>query len=441
MNKLFFDKSIGELEDDMQKGLLSPTDVVSASIENVTELDSTYHAFVVSKNIEDIASTQTTGTLAGIPVGVKDIYNTADFPTQMGSPLWKDFTPGNDARAVYNLKKEGAVVIGKTVTAEFAVHALNETINPYDATRTPGTSSSGSAVAVSTGMVPLALGTQTAGSIIRPASFGGVYAMKPSFGLIPRTGMLKTTDTLDSLGFFTIHADDLGKGFDALHVRGKDYPLSNEALTDSERQSKPTGRPWKAGFVRTHTWDGAEEYVQEAVASFISKLGDTSGFDVVEVELPEGMKDTHAIHGTIYDKALSYYFQNEYKRAEDISPVMKAMIEKGERITPETYQKALDAQVSLINAMDGFLQDFDVVISIATSEVAPLRDVSEKPDPSLMWTLTHLPSITIPLFKNKAGLPFGLQVVSRKYNDYKLLSFLRDLTVRDLAPKKAGYFI
>lgn len=440
MNKLFLEKSIGALIADIKAGALSHQDLIEAATENISDLNSRYHAFVVSTDGET-SQPLAEGLLKGIPIGVKDIYNTADFPTQMGSALWKDFTPGNDARAVYNVKKEGAVVIGKTVTAEFAVHALNETINPYDEKRTPGTSSSGSAVAVSLGMVPLALGTQTAGSIIRPASFCGVYAMKPSFGLIPRTGMLKTTDTLDTLGFFTTHAEDLIRAFDSLRVKGKDYPLSNEALSDKGRQSKAEGKSWRVAFVHTHTWNNAEAYVREAVTSFIEKLGGTSGFEVVNVELPVAMSRTHTVHQTIYDKALSYYFQNEYKKAEDISPVMRCIIEKGSDISPETYQKALNDQVELIDTMDEFLSDYDVIISMSSSEVAPLRDVPEKPDPSLMWTLTHLPSVNVPLFRNADGLPFGLQIAARKYDDYKLLTFLDDLIAEKLAPKSAGYSI
>src|SRR3990167_8157472 len=203
----------------------------------------------IEKEVEEFGINEAR-LLECIPVGVKDIYNTADFPTQMGSPLWKDFTPGNDARAVYHLKRQGANIVGKTVTAEFAVHALDKTLNPYDATRTPGTSSSGSAVAVSMGMVPAATGTQTAGSIVRPASFCGVYGCKPSFGTIPRTGMLKTTDSLDQIGFFTVHAEDLRRLFDSMRVKGENYPISNAALADESRQ-KSKGDKWRVGFART----------------------------------------------------------------------------------------------------------------------------------------------------------------------------------------------
>lgn len=208
MNTLFKDNSIGELIAKFARKELHPSDAYAAALENIRELDPKYFAWVAYgddaaveriKLEEETFGVDPDRLLEGIPVGVKDIYNTAEFPTQMGSPLWKDFTPGNDARAVYHLKRQGANVVGKTVTAEFAVHALNETLNPFDAERTPGTSSSGSAVAVSLGMVPVATGTQTAGSIVRPASFCNVYGCKPSFGTIPRTGMLKTTDSLDQV--------------------------------------------------------------------------------------------------------------------------------------------------------------------------------------------------------------------------------------------------
>jgi Asp-tRNA(Asn)/Glu-tRNA(Gln) amidotransferase A subunit family amidase len=441
VNKLFLENSIGAIQQKLASGELLPADCMRAVQENIQELDSTYHAFVVSAVEDTPVEEVRSGPLAHIPVGVKDIYNTADFPTQMGSRLWKDFTPGNDARAVFNLKRAGAVVAGKTVTAEFAVHALNDTLNPYDTARTPGTSSSGSAVAVSLGMVPAATGTQTAGSIVRPASFTGVYGMKPSFGLIPRTGMLKTTDSLDTLGFFAVWQEDLRRMLDAMRVSGKGYPMSNSALTDASRQQKPRGRPWRVGFARTHTWDLAEPYAKEALESFMAALATHKDIVVSDAALPAVMDEAHATHATIYDKALSYYFQNEYKRAEDISPVMQAMIEKGKRIRPTEYQAALTRQSEMIYAMDEHFKDFDVLISLSTAGAAPLRDVMETPDPSLMWTLTHLPTVAVPAFRSPEHLPFGFQVVARKYNDPLLLSFLDALRTAGTIPERASYFI
>lgn len=440
MSNLFREHSIGELVKKIQGGEITSDELVAASLKEIAEQDKNFHAFVVSGNpTHDTVSIEREGAMMpGIPLGVKDIYNTKDFPTQMGSLLWKGFTPGNDARTVWNVKREGMRVVGKTVTAEFAVHELNDTVNPYDATRTPGTSSSGSAVAVAVGMVPAALGTQTAGSIVRPASFCGVYAMKPSFGLIPRTGMLKTTDTLDTLGFFTIFGEDLRLLFEGMRVRGKNYPISDTALTDASRQEKQ-GSDWNVVFAKTHTWDGADPFVKESVLAFIEKLKVVGGFSVDEPALPSVMAESHEVHATIYDKALSYYFQNEYQRAEDVSPVMREMIEKGKTISLEEYTKALAKQVTMIDEMDAFMSDYDVLISLGTSDIAPPRGVPEKPDPSLMWTLTHLPVVHIPLFKSADGLPFGIQIVARKYNDYKLLAFLEELIGKELAPRQSMY--
>ncbi len=435
------------LIDAFSRKKLSPEDAARAAIENIAQLDQDYFAWVVAADEKWPARVQAeaerfgidpTHLLEHVPVGVKDIYNTRDFPTQMGSPLWKDFTPGNDARPVYHLKSAGAVVAGKTVTAEFAVHALEKTLNPFDISKTPGTSSSGSAVAVSLGMVPLSTGSQTAGSIVRPASFCGVYGMKPSFGLIPRTGTLKTTDSLDTLGFFSLHQEDLRRGFDALRVHGENYPISNAALGDPSRQQKPAGKPWRVALVKTHTWEHAPSYAKDALLAFAKKLGE-SGMQVTEAKLPEGMEHSHAVHETIYNKSLSYYFAKEYTKAVFVSPVMNQLIASGQHISPEAYAAALKSQIGLIYAMDDFFADFDIVLSLSTAGEAPAREVTELPDPALMWTLTHLPVVSVPAFTSPNALPFGLQVAARKYNDYLLLSFIDTLRASALIPSVAGY--
>ncbi|OGG69226.1 hypothetical protein A3F27_01640, partial [Candidatus Kaiserbacteria bacterium RIFCSPHIGHO2_12_FULL_53_13] len=363
MNRLFFDTSIGALTKKIQAKKLSAAEVLQASIENIIELDPTYFAWVAHRGggwkapyppAPMDGATLPSKFLEGIPVGVKDIYNTHDFPTEMGSPLWKGFKPGNDARTVFNLKRQGAIVVGKTVTAEFAVHTLNETLNPWDTKKTPGTSSSGSAVAISLGQVPLATGSQTAGSIVRPASFCGVYGCKPSFGTIPRTGTLKTTDSLDTLGFFVIHAEDLRRGFDSMRVEGLDYPISNAALSDESRQEKPKGRPWKIAFARTHTWRHAPKYAKDAMESFINRLAKEKSIEVSEAKLPASMERTHEIHETIYNKALSYYFRGEHKKSEFVSPIMNELIAKGNATTLEAYAKAIDDQMQCVYDMESF---------------------------------------------------------------------------------------
>jgi Asp-tRNA(Asn)/Glu-tRNA(Gln) amidotransferase A subunit family amidase len=381
------------------------------------------------------------GTLEGIPVAVKDIFNTADMPTQMGSVLWSGFTPGNDARSVFHLKRNGALVAGKTVTAEFAVHTLGKTINPWAPERTPGTSSSGSAVSVAMGMVPVALGTQTAGSIVRPASFTGVWGFKPSFGLIPRTGMLKTTDSLDTVGFFAGHAADLKPVLDALRVDGRDYPLSHKALTDEARQAAPTeghnSRPWRVALLRPQVWAHAPAYAQRSIEGWCWQAERMMGkrhIEIVEPELPFELAECHRVHATIYNRALAYYFKAEHERAELVSPVMNALIEAGQRITPAEYEAALERQVELARIAESFFRGFDVAVTLSTAGEAPLRHVEEAPDSALMWTLTQLPSISAPVFRSPRGLPFGLQLVARRYNDPLLLKFVDEAVAAGLLP-------
>jgi Asp-tRNA(Asn)/Glu-tRNA(Gln) amidotransferase A subunit family amidase len=441
----FIGWSIREILDGYQQRTVSPMQVAQICSRQMAAMEARclawecFDADALSRHAQAaqnrIDAGQPLRLLEGIPVGVKDIFNTTDFPTQMGSPLWKGFTPGNDARAVYNLKREGAIVAGKTVTAEFAVHTLGKTINPHDATKNPGTSSSGSAAAVAAGVVAVAVGTQTAGSIIRPASYCGIYGCKPSFGLIPRTGMLKTTDSLDSVGFFVGCAEDLQRVWNSLRVHGRDYPIAERAFNDPARCAKPAGRPWKVALVRTHTWDMAEAYAQNAIMEWAAKLGQNKNFEITEAALPPSIAAAHEVHSLIYDRSLVYYFQEEYKKAELVSPIMNSLIERGQTIKNEDYLAALKTQEQIARDMDGFLRDCDIIISLSTAGQAPPRDDPEKPDPALMWTLAHLPSVSAPAFISPDGLPFGLQVVARRFNDMQLFGFIDALCSIGMLPK------
>lgn len=442
---IFLELSIKDILKKISKKEITPLGIAEQCIERIEQYNEKYKVFVcydknflfeqAKKTSERYLANEKIRRLEGIPIGVKDIFNTYDFPTQMGSPLWKNFTPGNDARVVYYLKQEGAVIPGKTDTAEFAVHAIGNCLNPHDITRTPGTSSSGSAVSVALGMVPAAIGTQTAGSIVRPASFCGVYGCKPSFGLIPRTGMLKTTDSLDTIGFFTSKYEDLELMFDIIRVHGSNYPISNDALSDEVRQNKLKNKPWRVAFVKTYTWKDAFDYAKNSLVDFTKRLSGMKDISIEEVELPEGMKSSHEVHEKIYDKTLSYYFQEEFKKPEFVSPIMNDIIQRGIKISIEEYHKALREQESQIKIMDKFFENYDVIISLSTAGEAPPRDETERPDPSLIWTLTHLPVVSAPAFISPEGLPYGVQFASRKYNDILLFRFLNYLRDQRLIPE------
>lgn len=438
----FLDISIEQIVEGYVKKNFSPTEIAQICIREYLKYEERYQAWTCfkaeslleqAKILErSLAQGNQPRTLEGIPVGVKDIFNTRDFPTEMGSPVWKGFTPGNDSRVVHQIGMAGGVIAGKTVTAEFAVHTLGKTLNPHNITHSPGTSSSGSAVAVALGVVPFALGTQTAGSIVRPASFCGVYGCKPSFGLVPRTGMLKTTDSLDTVGYFAAHINDLERIWNVLRVHGRDYPISDAALSDAKRQIKPHNRPWRVALARTHVFSQAPAYAQEALLTWTNKLADLPAITVDEVDLPIEMERAHDVHATIYNRCLAYYFKEEFKKSELVSPFMNHLIRAGNEISNADHQQALRDQQVMAHRMDELMQSYDVLISLSTAGVAPLRAEPEIADPALMWTMTHLPVISVPVFTSPAGLPFGMQLAARRYNDpllFKFAAYLRSLQV------------
>ncbi|WP_338847003.1 amidase [Massilia sp. W12] len=441
----FAGKSIGAMHEQMRAGKLSAQDLAEICIARIAAVEAdclaweNFAADILRQQAracdQRLASGQPLRLLEGMPVAVKDIINTTEYPTQMGSPLWQGFTPGNDARLVYNFKRQGGLTAGKSVTAEFAVHALGKTKNPHDATRNPGTSSSGSAAAIAAGMVPFALGTQTAGSIVRPSSYCGVWGCKPSFGLLPRTGMLKTTDTLDTAGFFVGSASDLQRGWQSLRVAGRDYPIAERAMSDPARNSRPAGRPWKIALLQTHTWQYACEESKQALHNWAQQVSRDSRFVVEICEAPAILQQAHATHATIYERTLHYYFQQEHQQAEFVSPVMNEMLARGGQIATPAFVAAMALQEQMAAEMDAFLSGYDALLSLSTSACAPLRDEDEKPDPALIWTMTHLPVVAAPAFVNQAGLPFGLQLAARRYNDLQLFCLVEDLCAAGFLPE------
>lgn len=363
------------------------------------------------------------GRAAGVPVGIKDIYNTDDMPTSHGSGLFAGYRPGNDARVVTNLRRESAIMAGKTVTAEFAVHTPNGTRNPHDTRRSSGTSSSGSAVAVATAMVPVALASQTAGSIIRPASYCGVLGFKPSYGTIPRTAMLKTTDTLDSVGFMARSVPDLELVFDLLRVRGPNYPVVDAAMNDPARR-KPLDRAWRVGVLEGPKSGLVRPTARDSFAAAVARL-EASGCEVRAFPLPQSFAVAHDIHETIYRRSLCYYFRMEWESGKhDFSPGLGAMIEGGTKINFTQYEDALRAQASLAREFDALAASFDVVLCPSTADEAPIGlDAPDIADHCLLFTMCHAPALSLPLLRGTTGLPVGLQVAARRFDDHNVLQF------------------
>ena len=418
-------------------GQLTSTELLKSCLSRINELEPTLHAWAYVDEELPLAAAQEidksrqrgepVGALKGVPFGVKDIYNTRDMPTEMGSVLWKDFTPGNDARVVETLRRKGGIVIGKTVTAEFAVHFPGPTLNPYDLRRSPGTSSTGSAVAVATGMVPLALGSQTAGSTIRPVSYCGVYGFKPSFGLIPRTGVLKTIDTLDHVTLLSRTPGDLKLMLDNARVSGSNHPFVVERVDKTaEGPSLPTR--WRVVLVRGPKWKGAEAYARYAVENFAKQLQAFEAIDVEKMQLPEVFSEVHDVHEMMYCRMLAYYFKEEIQHSDHISLSFRKMVEYGQQFTSEDYQTGLKFQGDVTKLLEQLFDDFDVILNLSTGGEALVGlEAPDRPDNCLIWSFCGVPALSLPVFSGPSGLPFGAQIVARKYDDYRLLAFAKFL--------------
>jgi Asp-tRNA(Asn)/Glu-tRNA(Gln) amidotransferase A subunit family amidase len=397
---------IHETEPDIKAWEFLDEDIIDAQLDKISDLDIHTHP------------------LFGIPIGVKDIYNTFDMPTQMGSPIWKDFTPGNDARMVHYLRRNGAIILGKTVTAEFAVHYQDITRNPYDLQRSPGTSSSGSAAAVASGMVPIALGSQTAGSIGRPASYCGVYGFKPSFGVLPRIGVLKTTDSLDTLGFFARSVEDLALVFEASRVSGENYEYVHKYIDNYK--SNPD-RKYRVAVVRHPKYDIASQTAQKAFSQWTDQLKDAQ-IELVYTELPEFVNEIYDLHQLIYDKALAYYFKDEYAKHTLMSPIFYDIIQEGQKISTETYTNALQRQHELTQQFNQWMSSYDIILTLGAADEAPVGlTTPDLPDSNLIWTFLGLPSIMMPVLKGENNLPIGVLAISKKYQDLLLLDFMQQL--------------
>lgn len=351
------------------------------------------------------------GTLHGIPVGVKDIIDTADLPTQMGSPVFAGHQPQRNAPAVERLLAAGAYVLGKTVTTEFAFLHPGKTRNPWNPAHTPGGSSSGSAAAVAAGMVPAAIGTQTNGSVIRPAAFCGVVGFKPSFGLIPCAGALQFSATLDQMGVFTRSVADAA-AFAA-------------ALADADSLSADVGQAPRApriALLMNFPWNAAEPEAAAHLEVLREQLR-RAGASVEMLVLSADFHDAQRVHRTImvYEGARAHAPRQARSRS-NMSPVLNAVIDEGLGISNDDYAQALARSGAIRDRALALFEHCDVVASLPAPGAAPARlDVTGDPSFCTLWSLTGFPSVTIPTGRSAGGLPFGLQLAARAGADDHLL--------------------
>ncbi|MHB8909337.1 MAG: amidase [Syntrophales bacterium] len=356
------------------------------------------------------------GILQGLPIGVKDIFATAGVPTQMGSPAFAGHIPAESAAVIERLEARGAFVMGKTVTTECAFLSPGKTRNPWNPLHTPGGSSSGSAAAVAAGFVPAALGTQTNGSVIRPAAYCGVVGFKPTQGLIPIAGALTFSHTLDQPGIFT--------------RRTEDAAFFAAALADDERQPlapiPACSVPLRLAAVKTPVWELAEEHARQNFRETIEALRD-SGAKVEECELPELFRLAHAAIRTIMAVEAAVNLEAlALKHAPLLSSTLRDFLAEGRATDAADYQRALKTRLSLQAELERFLGRYDAIITPPTTGEAPATiEQTGNPGFCSIWSLCGVPALTIPVGFGPRGLPLGLQIVGPHGKDGQLLSAAR----------------
>jgi Asp-tRNA(Asn)/Glu-tRNA(Gln) amidotransferase A subunit family amidase len=355
------------------------------------------------------------GALHGVPVGVKDIVDTADLPTEMGSPAFAGHRPARDAAVVERLKRAGAFALGKTVTTEFAFQHPGKTRNPWNAEHTPGGSSSGSAAAVAAGFVPAAIGTQTNGSVIRPAAFCGIVGFKPTMGTLPFAGVCQFSETLDQLGTFARSVADIAL-FTAQLARGESVPA------DAPRLERP---PW-IGVLARFPWNDAEAEAQIQFEITLDALR-AAGARVERLSLPEGFADANLVHRTIMIAEAARNLGKVQARARALlSPVLNGALDEGAAITPASYRASIALRAALAERAHDLFARCEVIVSPAAPGPAPRRrDITGDPSFCTLWSLLGVPAITIPSGLARNGLPLGLQLARDAGGDAHLLRIAR----------------
>jgi Asp-tRNA(Asn)/Glu-tRNA(Gln) amidotransferase A subunit family amidase len=425
----------------IRDGMITSEEVVRACLARVTEVDADVQAWAFLDPDHALAQARAAdewrggghalGPLHGVPVGVKDIIDTADMPTENGSVLHAGRTPSRDAAVVAMLRAAGAVIMGKTVTTEFATRTPGKTTNPHNRAHTPGGSSSGSAAAVAAGMVPLALGSQTAGSTIRPASFCGVYGFKPTRGLIPRDGMWRLSATLDHVGLFARTIEDVALLTEQLVGGEEGDPESRPRARVPYRQvaAEEPPLPPMFAFVKTPRWSQVDGDAQEAFAELIAHLGDR----VEELPLSVAAAEAYEWHRVIMDAEVAINLDREWRTGRDrLSPALRERIESGLGARAVDYLRAL-ARIPQMNESfaDLFAQRYDAILTPAAAGTAP-AGLASTGDPAFcsIWTLCGMPALSVPLMQGANGLPLGVQLVGPRHGDARLLRTARWLVER-----------
>ena len=432
----FWEMTAAETLGLMGQGRVTSVELVEGCLQRIRETEETVrawtfldpeYAMVQAKAADERRlSGRPIGGLNGVPVGLKDIIDTADMPTENGSVLHAGRTPSRDAAVVERLRAAGAVIMGKTVTTEFATRTPGKTRNPHNPGHTPGGSSSGSAAAVAAGMVPLSLGSQTGGSTIRPGAYCGVFALKPTHGLVSRHGMFRLSGSLDHVGLFARTVEDLALLLEEVAGHDERDPDSiararapYRALAAAEPPIEP-----RFGFFRSERWSQVDGDAQAALGELVEHLGGR----VEEFELSLGADELAERHRTVMDAEMAINLKREWDSGrERLSAALQSRISHGLEVRASDYLATKEATAALRETFtELFEQRYDAILTPAAHGTAPVGlDSTGEPTFNSMWTLLGLPAISVPLLQGTNGLPLGVQLVGARDGDAQLLRTAR----------------
>lgn len=405
-------QSLREILSRIERGEISSADALAVSAARIAEREPQIKAFASRPDVLVPGD----GPLAGIACGVKDIIDTANLPTRMGSPIYEGWRPRADAPIVMALKAAGATVAGKTHTTAFAFLDPAPTHNPHDPAASPGGSSAGSAAAVAAGMIPLAIGTQTGGSVIRPAAYCGVAAIKPSYALLPTVGVKPFSWSLDTLGLMAASADDVGLALAAITGRpGLDAPAASLSGL-------------RIG-VHHQAYAGAPEPASAAALQRFQELAAGAGAVLVPHDGPAALADAFHAHGPLQDYEATQALAWEYAHHRDaLPPKLRAYLDAARATTPEQYDEARRLSRRGRDAARAFFAEVDVVVSYAAPGEAP-DTLGSTGDSRFnrLWTLLGVPCVTVPLTRGPRGLPATIQIIAGFSNDHHVIAVAKGL--------------
>jgi Asp-tRNA(Asn)/Glu-tRNA(Gln) amidotransferase A subunit family amidase len=399
--------SLADLQRRIEAGTLSPQAAISQSLEAIGAQDKTVGAFV---RYDTAARAADRGPLRGVAVGIKDIIDTSEFPTEMGSAIYRGWQPKADASVVMALKAAGATIIGKTTTTAFASSDPTATLNPHHHGHTPGGSSSGSAAAVGGGMIPLAVGTQTGGSVIRPASFCGAAAIKPSYRLLPMIGIKCYSWTLDTAGLFAAGVADLACGLSAMTGRP-------ELLLRAEH-AKP-----RIGVV-TQDFAGAPEASGGEALRLAVAAAERAGATVRQLSVPEIVAKAWLLHPVVQEFEAHQAFAWEYNvRYAAMEPNLRGRLDASKGTTPAAYDEAIGVAAKARHALADIFNEVDALLTFSAPGAAP-KGLDSTGDARFnrLWTLMGVPCVNVPALVAEGGLQVGVQVIARFGDDARALA-------------------